>query len=202
MLPLFPHLFAMKLWEMMPWCELFWMLSFKPTFPLSSFTTIKRFFSSSLSSAISSVQLSRSIMSHDLRNHGLQNPRPPCPSPTANIYSNSCPLSQWYHPTISFSVIPFSSRFQSFPIWVFSNESVLHIRWLKILEFQPQHHSFQQIFTTFFYDGLFGSLCCPRDSQQSSPRPQVKSISSLVLSYLYSQTLTSIHDYCKNHSFD
>ena len=50
-----------------------------------------------------------------LRPHGPQHARPPCPSPTPRVYSNSCPLSQWCHPTISSSVVSFSSRLQSFP---------------------------------------------------------------------------------------
>ena len=54
-------------------------------------------------------------MSSSLRPHGLQHARPPCPSPTPRVYSDSCPLSQWFHPTISSSVIPFSSCLQSFP---------------------------------------------------------------------------------------
>ena len=54
-------------------------------------------------------------MSNSLLPHGLQHTRPPCPSPTPEVYSNSCPLSQWCHPAISSSAIPFSSRFQSFP---------------------------------------------------------------------------------------
>ena len=62
----------------------------------------------------SSVQFSCSVVSSSLRPHGLQHIRPPCPSPTPRVYSNSCPLSQWYHPTISSSVIPFS-RLQPFP---------------------------------------------------------------------------------------
>ena len=63
----------------------------------------------------SSVQFSHSVVSDSLRLHGLQHARPPCPSPTPGIYSNSCPLSPCCHPTISSSVIPFSSRLQSFP---------------------------------------------------------------------------------------
>ena len=55
----------------------------------------------------------------------------PCPSRTPRVYSDSRPLSQWCHPSISFSVVPFSSRLQSFPASVFSNESILHIRWPK-----------------------------------------------------------------------
>ena len=58
---------------------------------------------------------SHSVMSDSLWPYGLQHTRPPCPSPTPRVYSNSYPLSQWCHPTISSSVIPFSSRFQSFP---------------------------------------------------------------------------------------
>ena len=54
-------------------------------------------------------------MSDSLWPHGLQHARPPCPSPTPGVYSNSCPLSWWCHPTISSSVIPFSSHHQSFP---------------------------------------------------------------------------------------
>ena len=61
------------------------------------------------------VQFSRSVMSDSLRPHALQHARPPCPSPTTRVYSNSCPLSWWYHPTISSSVVPFSSCLQSFP---------------------------------------------------------------------------------------
>ena len=62
-----------------------------------------------------SVQFSCSVMSDSLQPHGLQHARPPCPSPTPRVYSNSCPLSWWCHPTISSSVIPFSSCLQSFP---------------------------------------------------------------------------------------
>ena len=61
-----------------------------------------------------SVQFSHSVMSNSLRSHRLQHTRPPCPSPTLGAYSNSCPLSQWCHPDISSSVVPFS-RLQSFP---------------------------------------------------------------------------------------
>ena len=60
-------------------------------------------------------EFSCSVMSNSMRPHGLQHTRPPCPLPTPGVYSNSCPLSQWCHPTISSSVIPFSSRLQSFP---------------------------------------------------------------------------------------
>ena len=130
---------------------------------------------------MNSVQFSCSVMSDSLQPHGLQHARPPCPSPTPEAYSNSCPSNRWCHPTISSSVVPFS-RLQSFPASGSFSESVLHIRW-PILEFHLQHQSFQWIFRTDFpYDGLVGSPCCPRDSQESSPTPQFKSTNSLVLS--------------------
>ena len=82
--------------------------------------------------------------------------------------------------------------------WVSSPHQVA-----KVLEFQLQHQSFQWIFRTdFLYDWLVGYSCSPKDSQESFPTPQFKSINSLVVSFLYSPTLTSIHDYWKNHSFD
>ena len=64
----------------------------------------------------SSIQFSRSVMSDSLWPHGLQHARPPCPSPIPGVYPNSCPLSRWCHPTISSSVVPFSSHLQSFPV--------------------------------------------------------------------------------------
>ena len=73
-------------------------------------------------------------MSDFLQPHGPQHARPPCPSPTPGVYSNSCPLSRWCHPTISSSVVPFSSCLQS-SIRVFSNKSFLHIRWPKYWSF-------------------------------------------------------------------
>ena len=132
-----------------------------------------------------------------------------CSSPSFPVHhqlleftQNSCPVSRWCHPTISSSVVPFS-RLQSFLASVsFKWVSSLH-QVAKVLEFQLQHQSFQWIFRTdFLYDGLVGSPCSPRDSQESSQTPQFKSINSLALSFLYSPTLTSIHDYWKNHSLN
>ena len=88
-------------------------------------------------------------------------------------------------------------------IRVFSSASVLHIRWPKCLEFQLQYQSFQWIFRTdFLSGGLVQSPCCSRDSQESSPTPQFKTINSLMLSFTFSPILTSILDYWKNYSFD
>ena len=97
-----------------------------------------------------SVQFSHSVVSDSLQPHRLQHARLPCPSPAPRVCSDSCPLSQWCHPTISSSVIPFSSYLQSFPPsgscqWVSSSHQVA-----KVLEFQLQHQSFQWIFRTDF----------------------------------------------------
>ena len=63
----------------------------------------------------SSVQFNHLVVSNSLWPHELQHVRPPCPSPTPGVYSNSCPLSRWCHPAISSSVVPFSSCLQSLP---------------------------------------------------------------------------------------
>ena len=89
-------------------------------------------------------------------------------------------------------------------IRVFSNKSALHIRWPKYWSFtfniSPSKDYSGLI--SFRMDGLVGFPCSSRDSQESSPTPQFKSINSLALSFLYSPTLTSIHNHWKNHSFD
>ena len=119
---------------------------------------------------------------------------------------------EWCHPTISScrpllflpSLFPYYSKYfnisqhQGLFQWVSSSHQVA-----KVLELQLQHRSFQWIFRIdFLEDWLVWSPCSPRDSQESSPTPQFKSINSLALSFLYSPTLTSIHDYWKNHSLD
>ena len=103
------------------------------------------------------------------------------------------------HPLLSPSSAAFNlSQHQGFIKSVSSSHQMA-----KVLEFQLQHQSFQWIFRTDFpWDGLVGSPPSPRDSQESSPTPQFKSIRPLVLSFLYSPALTSIHDDWKNHSFD
>ena len=102
----------------------------------------------------------------------------------------SQPLSSPSPPTFNLS------QHQGLLQWVSSSHQVA-----KVLEFQLQHQSFQWTpRTDFLQDGLVGSLCSPRDSQESSPTPQFKSINSLMLSFLYTPTLTSIYDHWK--SFD
>ena len=153
--------------------------------------------------SFSSVQFSCSVVSDSLRPHESQHTRPPCPLPSPRIHSDSSPTSQWYHPAILSSVVPFSScpnpsQNQSLFQWVNSSHQVA-----KVLEFQLQHHSLQRNpRADLLQNGLVGSPCSPRDSQESSPTPHFKSINSSVLSLLHSPTLTSIHDHRKNHSLD
>ena len=82
-----------------------------------------------------SVQFSRSVVSDSLQPHELQHARPPRPSPTPRVHSNSGPSSWWCHPAISSPVVPFSSCPQSLPASVFSNESTLHMTWPKYWSF-------------------------------------------------------------------
>ena len=82
-----------------------------------------------------SFQFSRSVVSDSLRPHESQHARPPCPSPTPGVYPNSCPSSQWCHPAISSSIVPFSSCPQSLPASVFSNDSTLCMMWPKYWSF-------------------------------------------------------------------
>ena len=91
--------------------------------------------------AFSLVQFSHSVMSDSLWPHGLQHARPPCPSPAPGVYSNSCPVSWWCHPNISSSCHPLLLLPSVFPsIRVFSNESVLRIRWPKDWSFSFSIH--------------------------------------------------------------
>ena len=93
---------------------------------------------------------------------------------------------------------PSHSQHQSLFQWVNSSHEVA-----KVLEFQLQHRSLQRNpRADLLQNGLVGSPCSPRNSKESSPAPQFKSINSLVLSLFHSPTLTSIHDHRKNHSLD
>ena len=99
------------------------------------------------------------------------------------------------HPLLSSSPAPNPSQHQGLFKWVSSSHQVA-----KVLELQLQHQSFQWTpRTDLLEDGLVGSPCSPRDSQESSPTLQLKSVNSSALSILYGPTLTSIHDYWKNH---
>ena len=154
-------------------------------------------------SLFSSVWFNCSVVSNSLWPHGLQHARLPCPSPTPGAYSNSCPLSWWCPPAISFSVIPFSSCPQSFPtsgsfpmsqFFESGDQSIGASASASVLPMNIQD---------WFPLGWTGWIALsPRYSQRSSPTPQVKIISSKALSFLHSPTLTSIHDHRKNHSLD
>ena len=135
-------------------------------------------------------QFSHWVISDSLWLHGLQHAWPSCPSPTPRVYSNSCPLSWWCHPIISSSAIPFFSHLQSSP----ASESfpMSHFTLCgQSIGVSASASVFQRIFRTdFLEDGLVGSPCGPRDSQEFSSTPQFKIINSLVLSFLCSPTLT------------
>ena len=91
-----------------------------------------------------------SVVSNSLWPHGLQHARLPCPSPDPRAHSNSCPLSRWCRPTISFSVVPFSFCLQLFLASGSFPMSQFFVQLAKVLEFQLQHQSFQWIFRTDF----------------------------------------------------
>ena len=134
---------------------------------------------------------------------GLHLYRLPCPSPFPRACSNSCPLSWWWNPTISSSVTPFSSCPQSFPATGSFSMSQLLTSGSQSIGVSASAAVFTINIQCWFSLGLTGWFpCCPRDSQESSPAPQFESINSSVLSLFYGPTLTSIHDYWKNYSFD
>ena len=144
-------------------------------------------------------------MSDSLRPHGLQQPRPPCPSPAPRVYSNSCPLSRWCHPTISSSVVPILLLPSIFPsVRVFSNESVLHIRWPKYWSFSfsispSNEYSGLISFKMDWLDLLAIQRTLKSLLQHHSSKESILWHSTL---FIVSPTCTSIHDYWENHSFD
>ena len=147
----------------------------------------------------SSVQFSCSVVSDSLWPHESQHERPPCPSTTPGVYPNSCPLSRWCHLTISSSVIPSPPAFnlsqhQGLFKWVSSPHQVA-----KVLEFQLQYSNEYSGLISFRMDWL--DLLAVQGTLKSSSTTQFKSISS-ALSFLYSPTFISVHDYWKKHSLD
>ena len=125
-------------------------------------------------------------MSNSLRPHGLQHARPPCPSPTLGEFTQTHVhwVSNAIHPSHPLSSpsppAPNPSQCQGLFKWVSSSHQVA-----EVLEFQLQHQSFQWTpRTDLLSDGLVGSPCSPRDSQESSPTPQFKSINSSMLSFI------------------
>ena len=149
------------------------------------------------------VLFSRSVVSNSLRPHGLQYARPSCPSPTPRVYSNSCSLSQWCHPTISSSVVPFSSCLQSFPA-----SRSFQMSWLFASCGQSIGASASAPVLPKNIQGWFPLELAGWISLQSKglsrvfSNTQFKSINSSAFSFLYGPTLTPVYDYRKNHSFD
>ena len=150
----------------------------------------------------SSVQFSHSVLSDSLRPYESHHARPPFSSPTPGVDSNSRPSSRWCHPAISSSVVPFSSCPQSLPasesfpmsqLFAWDGQSTGVSPLASFLPKKSQGWSTSE---------WTGSPCSPRDSQESSPTPQFKSINSSALSFLHSPTLTSIQDHWKNQSLD
>ena len=151
---------------------------------------------------LSSAQFSQSVMPDSLRLHGLQHARPPCPSPTPGVYSSSCPLSRWCHPTISSSVVPFSSCLQSFPasgsfqmsqLFASGGQSIGVSAWASVLPVNIQD---------WFPLGWTGWISLQSKGLSSLLQHHSSKGSIIWCSVLYSPTLTSIHDYWKNHSFE
>ena len=149
-----------------------------------------------------SVWFSSSVVSDSLRPHGLQHTRLPCPSPTLKAFSNLCPLSRWCHPTISSPVVPFSCP-QSFPAsGSFPVSQVFAWDWQSIGVSALASVLPKNIQDWFPLEWIGWISLHPKNSQESFPTPQFKSINSFMLSFLHSPTFTSIHDQSKNHSLD
>ena len=149
-----------------------------------------------------SVQFSHSVMSNSLWPHGLQHARLPCPSTTPGACSNLCPLSRWCHPTIPSSVIPFSCLesfppSRSFPMSQFYASGGQNIGVSASASVLPMN------IQDWFPLGLTGLLSLQSKGlwkcflQHHSSKG-----STLWCCFLYGPTLTSMHDYWKNHSFD
>ena len=119
------------------------------------------------------------------------------------VCSDSCPLSRWCHPTISSSVVAFSSCLQSFPAsGVFTMSQFFTSGGQSVGASTSASVLPKNIQGWFPLGWTSWNSLQSRDSQGSSPTPQFKSITSSALSFLYGPTVTSIHDYWKNHSFD
>ena len=143
-------------------------------------------------------------MSDSLRPHESQHARPPCPSPTPGVHSDSTSIESVMQSSHLILCRPLLLLPPILPsIRVSSNESTLRMRWPKYWSFSFSISPSKEIPGLISCRiGLVGPPCSPRDSQQSSPTPQFKSINSSALSFLHSPTLISIHDYWKNHSLD
>ena len=152
---------------------------------------------------ISSVQFSHSVVSNSLRPHELQHARPPCPSPIPGVHPNSCPLSQWCHPTMSSSVILFSSCLESFPASGSFPMSQLFSSGGQSIGVSASTSVLPTNIQDWFPLGWTGWIFLQsKGLSRVFSNTTVQKHQSSVLSFLYSTTLTSIHDQRKNHSLD
>ena len=147
-----------------------------------------------------SVQFSRSAVSDSFRPPGLQQARLSCPSPTPGVYSNSS--SQWCHTTISSSVIPFSSRLQSFQPSGSFQMSQFFSSGGQSIRVSASASVLPMDIQDWFFRIDWLDLLAVQQTLKSLLEHQFKSINYSVLSFLYSPTLTSIHDYWKNQNLD
>ena len=154
-------------------------------------------------SRFSSVQFSRSVVSNSLQPHGLQHARLPCSSPSPGACSNSCPLSQWCHPAISSSVVPFSSCLQSFPTSGFFPISQFFASDGQSIGVSASASVLPMNTQDWFLLGLTGriSLQFKGLSRVFSNTP-VQKHQFLSAQLSFSQALTTINDRWKNHSLD
>ena len=151
----------------------------------------------------SSVQFSHSVVSDSLRPHEPQHTRPPCPSPAPGVYPNSFPLSRWWpssHLILHRPLLLLTAIFPS--IRVFSNESVLHIMWPKYWSFSFNISPSNEHLTLISFRMDWLDLLAVQGTLKSLLQHHSSKINFSALSFLHCPTLTSIHDYWKNHSLD
>ena len=150
-----------------------------------------------------SVQFSRSVLSNYLRPHRLQHDRPPCPSPTPRVYSNSCPLSWWCRPTTSSSVVAFSSCPQSFPASGSFQMSQFFPSGGQSIGVSALASVLPMNIWDWFPLGWTGWIFLKsKGLSRVFSNTTVQKHQFLSAQLFYSPTLISIHDYWKNHSFD
>ena len=138
-----------------------------------------------------------------LQPHGLQHVRLPHPSPSPRACSNSCPLSQWCHPTISSSIVPFSSRLQSSTAWGSFLMSRLFASGGQSIGVSASASVLPTNIQDWFPLGWTSWISVQSIGlSRVFSNTTIKRINYSLLSFLYSPTLTSIHDYWKTHSFD
>ena len=149
-----------------------------------------------------SVQFGCSVVSNSFQRHEPHHARLPCPLLTPGVYPNSCALCWWCHPTISSSVISFSCP-QSFPASGSFPMSQFFASGGQSIGVSASTAVLPMNIQDWFHWGLTCLISLQsKDSQELSLTPQLKSLNSSLLSFLYSSTLTSILDYWKSHSFD